>query len=194
MDDFLRALLGVFAAVAPFGALPVYAALAQESDTARRPQTVLLACLAAFALLAGAALVADPLLDWLDVSPENFQFAAGLIMSPLAARLLLTGRSMPTPRGDLDATSVPWLAPLALPLVAGPAALAAAMTYAARYGVAEALIASAAVLALTAVLLLASRRLAGVLGTAGTDAAARLSGALLIVIAVELAVDGVRSV
>jgi small neutral amino acid transporter SnatA (MarC family) len=194
MGDFPQTLLGIFAAVAPFGALPVFARLAEREPGVHPPLFLALVALCAFAALAAAALVADPFLDWLDVTPENFQFAAAVIMSPLAIRLLVFGTTMGLPGDGSQAGRLAWAVPLGVPLVAGPAALAAAMSYGTRFGIPEVLAAAALVVVFTAALFFVSDRAARLLRGAGMDVLARLSGALLVVIAVELAIDGVRSV
>jgi small neutral amino acid transporter SnatA (MarC family) len=100
---------------------------------------------------------------------------------------------MALPQGVLG-VAIAWVFPLAVPLIAGPAAVVASMSYAARFGAGDTIIASAAVTALTAALYLAAPHIASVLRRAGLDALARLSGGLLAIIAVELAISGVRSV
>ncbi len=190
MSEFLRCLIGMFAVVAPVGALA--AVLANRKAFDPKPDTLLWVAspAAAFAVLTTFALLSDPLLDALDISPESFQFAAGAGMFPIALRLMLTG----------DSTSVPervprsaWLIPLGVPALAGPSSIIAAVSYAARFGEGNAILAVALVLGATSALLAAQeffqRIPIVVLQTAG-----RLSGGLLLVIAVELAVDGVRSV
>jgi multiple antibiotic resistance protein len=187
MSDFLRCLVGMFAAVAPFGAL---ATLNVGKGPSPDRRWAVLSPLAAFVALAGAALVNDPLLDWLSISPESFQLAAGAAMAPLAARLMLAGDSMPAPR---SLPSYAWLAPLAVPLLAGPSSVIAAISYAARFNTGEAVLASAIVCALTAALFAAAPRLERVPQVL-VQTLARLSGGLLVLIAVEMVLDGVHSV
>lgn len=185
MSEFARALLGMFAAVAPFGALPVF--LDARVGVEERRRVVALMYVAALLLLGAAVLVAEPFLDWLDVSPENFQLAAGLIMLPQALQLVARGRT-------LSGAEAGTIVPLAAPLLAGPASLAAAMSYGTRFGEVEAVRASALVLFATAGLLLAGEWVERRAGRAAFGLLGRLNGALLVIIAIEMAVDGVRSV
>ncbi|MEE8369276.1 MAG: MarC family protein [Dehalococcoidia bacterium] len=195
MSEFWREVLGLFASVAPLGALPVFAAHAGRVGVGRRASLAIRVGLLSFALLAAAIALGDPFLAWIDVSPENFQLAAGLAMMPLAFRLLWAGDSMGV---CLDqATGVvgsSWLMPLAVPLVAGPASLAAAISYGTRFGVGSTLGAAALTIALTTATFVAGPLLLRLLGAAGVSALGRLSGLLLVVIVVELMVDGVQSV
>lgn len=185
MNDFARALLGTFAAVAPLGALPVVLDARVEANARTRVVAVML--VVSLLVVAAAALLSEPFLDWLDVSPENFQLAAGVIMLPQALQLVARGRTL---SGADDGAIVP----LAAPLLAGPASIAAAMSYATRFGETEAIAAAAVVLAGAAGLLLAGEWLARRPGRAAIGLLGRLNGGLLVIIAIELAVEGVRSV
>jgi multiple antibiotic resistance protein len=185
VSEFVRAAVGMFAAVAPLGALPVF--LDARVSAEDRPRVLAMMFVTALLLLGAAAMVAQPFLDWLDISPENFQLAAGIIMLPQAVQLLWRGRTL----SESDKGAI---VPLAIPLLAGPASLAAAMSYGTRFGEADAIGASAAVLMVTSGLLLAGDGFQRRVGGAVIGVLARLNGALLVVIAIELAVDGVRSV
>jgi multiple antibiotic resistance protein len=151
---------------------------------------VILSPVVALIVLAVAAVLNDPLLDWLDISPESFQGAAGAAMGIFAARLILAGDSMPAPE---RAAAYGWLVPFAVPMLAGPSSVIAVISYAARFGEVEAIAASAMVLALTSVLFALLPRLDS-LPQVVMQTAARLSGGLLLVMAIELVIDGVHSV
>jgi multiple antibiotic resistance protein len=207
VTDFLKAALGLFAAVAPFGALPMFLAFARanwgagsQPDRDNDPSAgdalrlALLATSVAMALLVAAALLAGPFLDFLDVSPESFQFGAGVVMMPLAFRLLLVGDSAPPPDAPRSGVLPSWLVPVAVPLLASPPAIIAAVSYSARFGEGTAVVAAAATLAASLAILACGPWLVRVIGAFGVGALGRLSGGLLAVIAVELAIDGVRSV
>jgi small neutral amino acid transporter SnatA (MarC family) len=182
----------MFAVIAPLGA----AACMFRSDTATRDEVWgrqwlwILSSTAALAALSFAAALNDPLLDWLEVSPESFQLAAAAAMFPLAIRLLVAGDSMAMPA---QLPGYAWLVPLGVPMLASPTSIIAAISYAARFGEMRAILASAVVLAATGALftwLDRPERARTVL----LQTLARLSGGLLILVAFELAIDGVHSV
>jgi small neutral amino acid transporter SnatA (MarC family) len=118
------------------------------------------------AALAVAVLVADPVLDALDLSPEGFWIAAGIVLLvPALGRLLA-----PTTRD-----------------VAGPAAVLVAIALATRDGRAESLVAVAvAGLAVLGAGYLPAGR--------WTPTVERLVGAAMVVIAFDLVRDGVIAV
>jgi small neutral amino acid transporter SnatA (MarC family) len=197
VSDFAICLAGLFATVAPFGALS--AVLRYKRDIARQQspdvlpvaRLTLLAPAAAFAPLAIAAGVSDPLLDALHISGPSFEFAAAAAMVPLAIRLLVFGDSMARPAWKLP--DYAWLVPFALPLLAGPVSLIAAISYAGRFGVAEAIVAAAIALSLAATLFSTLPRWQR-LRPLVVQMLGRLSGVLLAAMAAEMALDGIYSV
>jgi len=194
MTEILRAAVGIFATLAPFGLIPAFLEASRdgrEGDDARAGRTLPLAVITALIVLLVAVLLADPFLGFLDVSAENFQAGAAVIMAPLAFRLLWSGRSLGLSE---VATSRPWLLPLAIPGLAGPASLAAVVAFSGRYGEADAAAAVAIAIVAAGALLYAGGFLQRALGELAIGVLGRLSGALIVAIAVELAVDGIRSV
>ncbi len=194
MRDFSLAAVGLFAAVAPLGGLPVFLAFAGGSTARQRLTTAALMAVACFALMAAAAATAGPVLDWLEVSGENFQLAAAAVMLPPAVRLLWSGRSLSLPPADRPPLLRVWLMPLTLPLLAGPTPFVTAMSYSARFDAGLAIGAAALVAAVTGTLLAASVFRPENRTSLLVDVLARFNGGLLAVVAVELFVDGIQSV
>ena len=79
-------------------------------------------------------------------------------------------------------------------LVFGPSAAVLALSYAARFGTGTTLAGIAVALLASAALLLFSSRIAAWLGRSGCSMLGRLNGALIVVMAVELILDGIHSV
>jgi small neutral amino acid transporter SnatA (MarC family) len=187
--DILRSSAGILATLAPFALVPAFLAMPHHGTS----RNAAVARAGAFALAAFAVVIVltDLFLGALDVAPESFQGAAAVIMLPLAARMLWTGQSLdPGER----VTPRPWLMPLATPGLVAPASIGAVTAYAARYGELETAAATILAVAVTAVVLMAAGVLQGRLGGWPLNIIGRLSGAFIVVIAIELAVDGVRSV
>jgi len=106
-----------------------------EGRAPRRTLAVVVA--AGAALVVALALVADPLLDALDISPESFRIAAGIVLVVMGAATL----ARPRPGGPAGALLVtPDLACMAIAASAdqgvGPALGAAAIALAAVAGLA----------------------------------------------------------
>lgn len=195
MSEFSRALFALIVAVAPFGALPLFAAYLRDVTPRMRIRGSVIAGVISIVMLAATIVISDPFLDWIEVSPENFQIAAGVIMGPIAIRLLITGDAMTTP----DETNGPmppraWLVPIAFPLIAGPASLAAALSYGTRFGEGEVILAAGIAAAIGAATSLFAVHILRAIGKVPANAFGRLNGALMMVIIVELMIDGIQSV
>jgi small neutral amino acid transporter SnatA (MarC family) len=195
--DLLVVLAGMFATVSPFGALASVLWYRRDRVAAASPDPLDVRRLArwsppaAFLVLAGAALVGGPLLDALSITPSTFEFAAAAAMVPLAIRLLVAGDSMATPRWQLPEYA--WLFPFAVPLLAGPTSVIAAISYGQRIGEIETIVATAIALAIAAALFATlaywERQRLFVVQMLG-----RASGLLLAGLALEMALDGLRAI
>jgi small neutral amino acid transporter SnatA (MarC family) len=201
MSDILRAALGLFAVLASAGGMRVFLATIPRAEAQEMAglsfraaaSNALPAGGVAFVLLVAAALVADPFLDAIQVSGPSFTFAAAAAMTPLAGRLLLDGDSMAVPEpGHRRAPA--WLLPVAVPLLASPSAVIAAIAYSGKYGEGDAIAALAIATGMSAAILAASPWVFRSLGNFGIGVVGRLSGALVVAIAVSLAVSGVHNV
>ena len=195
MTDTLLLVAVFWAAINPPASL---ASLPDSFDgVERRRRTAMLigGWVVAAALLALAVVLRQPFLDLLEVSASSFDIAAGIVMLAGAWRPLLRGRAIEEATASLlDAPPRAALAPLAVPLLASPAALAAAVAYGERAGegatIAVALIvAGVSALSMASEPVLRSRHRQPIAG-----ALARLTGALLVAVAVRLIVDGVLNV
>jgi small neutral amino acid transporter SnatA (MarC family) len=185
MTDFTLALVGFFAVFAAPGALGVFATFAPVTVYARF-RLVIGAGVLTFIGLIAAALLSDPILDWLSVTGENFQLAAGIVMLPLALRLLLWGE-----QGMPSAAEPFWRA---WALLFGPAPVVLMLSYDARFGTGTALGGAAVALLVSGALLLAASWLAARLGRVGCAMLGRFNGALIVAMAIEVIVDGIHSV
>ena len=184
MNGFWLTLLLLVAAVNPATAFA--AATAATGALRGRATAALIGFLAAAAALAAAALGADAILDALELEPETFRVSAGIVLAATGVAALVFGPfAWPAEEGWKGA-----LFPLAFPLLAGPAALAATVSRASDEGVAGALTAAliAVAIAAGATVVAAGR------SRTAADALARLTGALAVALAAGLVVDGVRAV
>jgi MarC family membrane protein len=142
------------------------------------------------------------LLRLLQVSIPAFEVAAGILLLLQSIELIFAhpgGLSTLTASEEMEAERSHEIAvfPLAIPLIAGPASITAAMLL---MGQADADPAKVAVffcalllaLALTYAMLILVDPLGRVLGVTGTNVIARISGILLAALAVQFILDGIR--
>jgi multiple antibiotic resistance protein len=187
MTEFWRILVVFVAAInAPAVALAMRG-WGERGDDRTRLAVAVVGLATAFALFLPAALAGDALLDLLDVAPETFRIAAGIVMVTSGTAVVWRGEAA------VEGAGGGWLAgvfPLGLPLLAGPAALAAAISYGVDEGSGKTLGALAAPLLLGFVFVVVrAGRWPGAMG-----AVSRALGALLVVAAVGLIVEGIRDV
>jgi multiple antibiotic resistance protein len=143
----------------------------------------------AFIVLSGFALIGRDVLDLLDISPESFRIAGGLILFLFALTLVF---GEPKHEKDLAGQrdlSQAAVFPLAIPSIASPGAMLAATLLAEEDGAAGGplgvIALLAAVMAATLAILLAGPALHRVIGDAGAAAISRVMGMILGAIAVD---------
>src|SRR5262249_51844702 len=122
----LTALASILFVVDPPGALPAYLAMSEGDDAAKRRRTAWRASLAAAVVLAAFAAGGQGLFRMLGLTLPAFQIAGGLILFLVALDMMRAQR--PTREGPAEvsegkAKEDVAITPLAVPLLAGPAAL-----------------------------------------------------------------------
>ena len=152
-----------------------------------------------FVVLGGSALVGSEVLQLLGINLDAFTVVGGVIVAGMGFEMLYGG-STPKPQGQAAAEEGPQedsglLMPLAIPLIAGPGAIATAIaisTSNAANGPTAALIGSGAV---ALVAFVAFQFLGGVLAKVSPRTAAlllRLGGMVLATIGVQMLLGGVK--
>jgi multiple antibiotic resistance protein len=158
LSDVVRLAVLVVVVIDPIAATIGAADLATDRPARDRATIALGGGVVAFAVLTVAAVLADPLLDALDLSPPAAQLAAGIVIMVPALDLLWQGpaeRVAAAPRAAVARLAV---FPFGVPVVAGPAALAAVVAWAAAEGTGVTIAATALATAAIAVLAVVWRR------------------------------------
>jgi multiple antibiotic resistance protein len=190
MSDVLRITALLFVLVDPISATVGARALSTSRPETDRRAILGLGALATFAVLAIAAAVADPVLDALDISDAAAELAAGLVVVVVALDLLWQG---PEGRVRPSSSAPAWrlaVFPYALPLLAGPASVAAVVAWAPVEGTGTVIGGAAvAIVAVGLVTLLWRRPTAGVARVCSSFVALGMA-----VIAFDLVHDGVFAV
>jgi small neutral amino acid transporter SnatA (MarC family) len=130
-------------------------------------------------------------LRWLQLSEVSLAIAGGIILFLIALRMVFQH-----PEGVFGdpAGAEPFLVPLAIPLIAGPSAIATVMLMVSRdpSRVLAWVVALTAAMAVATIVLVSAYRLQRVLGERGMIAVERLMGLVLTALAVQMLLDGVR--
>jgi multiple antibiotic resistance protein len=191
--EFARVFLSFFAIVDPLGNVLVFYLLTRAFSRAVRLWVAGVAVLAAGAMVVLFSLAGRAVLDSLGISVPGFTVAAGLLLLLPAYRLVSEGQPMDVAGEQPADPMTVALVPLATPLIAGPGALASAISFAESQGVSVTLGALAIVLALSFVAFATADRLFELLGPALLRLLSRLVGILLFAIAVEFILRGIAT-
>ena len=203
IDYAVSALLTLFVVVDPIGLAPTFLAVTDGLPRTARRSVAVRASFIAGAILIGAALIGNWLLDTLAISLAAFRIAGGLLLFAIAAEMVLGVRMRREGEAAEQAVEehVRNIAafPLAIPLLAGPGAITAAVLLAGRADgnlVLIAVLLAAVVLVAAACLVtfFFAERISGLLGLTGNIVLSRLLGVLLAALAVQYVVDGIRSI
>lgn len=196
----LRAFLTLFVVVDPVGVAPVFLGLAGARPAGEQARIARRAVVVAGVVLFGFAVGGAWLLDQLGISMDAFQVAGGILLFRIAVGMVLAApHERETQEEEEEARSRADVSvfPLAIPLIAGPGALASTMILVGEAGTDPRLLAvvfamAAAVLALTWLALRLASPLGRILRRTGVNVVTRVLGVLLAALAVQYVADGVR--
>jgi multiple antibiotic resistance protein len=192
-DDLARAFVSFFVIVDPVGNLVVFHLMTAHMVTRQQVQVAALAVIAAGVMLVTFALAGEDVLDFLNISPEAFRVAAGLLLLIPAYRMVSQGQFYePAAEASPDPIDIA-LVPFATPLMAGPGSLAAATSFADDLGAAETIGGIVLVLAVSFVACVSSHRLFALLGASTFRLLTRLVGILLVAISVDFVISGLQA-
>lgn len=190
MSTFSAAFL-LFLILDPLGNIPVFLATLKTVDPARQRYVILRELLIALGIILFFLFLGQYLLRLLQVSPSSLRIAGGIILFLIALRMIFADVAavFGTPQQE-----EPFIVPLAVPLVAGPSAMTMLILLMAGDPSRWLDWLSATVLAwLTAsLILLSSYRLNRFLGTRGLIAVERLMGMLLVTVAIDMLINGIK--
>jgi len=198
----LSALITLFVVIDPIGMAPLFVALTQGEDGARRRAIALRACFIAFGILTLFGLAGEAVLGFVGISMPAFQIAGGLLLFLTALDMLFERRTQRRRRSaeEEEARPDPSVFPLAIPLIAGPGAIASMILLANQAPEADRALHVAAlhgVMALVLGLVLALFLVAGLIERAlrqtGILVVTRLLGMLLAALSVQFVLDGMAA-
>ena len=195
--DLVTAFVALFVVIDPVGLAPIFVALTLGADPAHRRAVALRACLIGLAVLTLFGLVGEAVLEFVGISLPAFRIAGGILLFITALDMLFERRTKR--RGEQEAAEDPSVFPLAIPLIAGPGAIAAMILLTSRTGADAAWIAAvhgvmALVVGLVLLLFLIAGRIERLLGPTGIVVVTRLLGMLLAALSVQFVLDGLGDV
>lgn len=189
MNVFTLSLM-LFLIMDPIGNISSYLNLVKEIPVSRQRWIILREMLIALAAMILFNEIGEFIFNALQISDVSVRLASGLILFLVALKILFP--SIDSPRANLP-KGEPFVIPLAIPLIAGPALLATIMLYARILPDQSTMLAAIFIawLAAAFVLYFASS-LKKILGANGLMACERLMGMVLILLAIQRFAEGVQ--
>ena len=205
LDLFASAFVTLFVVIDPPGCAPIYAGLTSGAGAQQRRAMAIRATAIAALILLGFALFGEPLLSALHIDLDSFRIAGGIMLFIIALEMVLERRTqrreeraervLAQNAGTPEVEDVS-VFPMAMPMIAGPGAIATVMLLASKAqgpgATLTVLAALAVVMALTLAGLLAAASIVRLVGSSVESAVTRLLGVLLAALAAQYVIDGVR--
>jgi multiple antibiotic resistance protein len=188
--DTWSAAITLFLIMDPLGNLPVFMSVLKTIEPKRRrivlARELLFSLIIMFTFLFSGQVV----LDFLNVRQESVSIAGGIILFLIGLKMIF-----PQPGGVTGLTNgeEPFIVPLAIPMIAGPSVLAALILLANQdhSRMLDWSMALGAAWLATATILMLSSTIHRLLGERGLTAIERLMGMILIMISIQMLLDGI---
>ena len=198
---FISAFITLFVVIDPPGCAPIYAGLTKGASTRQATSMAIRATIIASIILMIFALFGEDLLGALHIELNSFRIAGGLMLFWIAWEMVFEKRTQRREERAEKVASTPEVEdvsvfPMAMPMLAGPGAIAAIMLLMNEAnGLEQSLVvigALGAVLVITMISLIAAGPLIRLLGDRVEAVITRLLGVLLAALAAQYVVDGLK--
>ena len=189
--DLSSAVITLFLIMDPLGNIPPFLSALKNVPAARRQRVLARELLFADGVLLGCVFVGGAALKLLGLHQESISVAGGIVLFLIALRMIF-----PSEGGTHDTLDgEPFLVPLAVPLIAGPSSLAALLLLQqqAPDQTVWLVVALTAAWAASGAILLSSTFFYRLLRERGLIAMERLMGMLLVMIAVQMFMSGLKT-
>ena len=200
LDFGTTAFISILFLVDPPGTVPAFISLTAKHTPEKRRKTVLVASLTTTLTLAGFAAIGNYIFRVLGLTLPAFQIAGGLILFLVALDMIRAQRQTqedPEEMKESEEAADVAVAPLAIPMLAGPAALSTVAVLMAQAQNAGEVSLVFLAIALTGIITYVTLRLAEPiqrrLGTTGIHILGRVLGLVLAGIAVQFVLNGLSA-
>ena len=190
--SFLSALILLLLVLDPLGSLPIFIPIMRSVPPQRRTRVAVREVGIAFFVLFAFMFVGDSFLQVMHLSERSLEVAGGVILMIIAIRMIF-GTSGESAYG-LEEGKEPLIFPLAVPLLAGPSAMATVLLLASRQPdrIMEWIGALSVAMLISGFTLVMADRIRKLLGDSVVSAIEKLMGLVLTAIAVEMVPAGLK--
>lgn len=183
----------LFLLIDPLGNIPVLLSVLKDSEAKRQKHIIIREMLVALVILCIFLFAGKPLLSFLHLQEEAVTISGGIILLIIGIRMIFPqadGVMGPTPNGE------PFIVPIAIPLIAGPAIMAMLILLAqsSTIGMGGLFLSLLIAWSCASALLLAAPLLLKLLKERGLTAVERLMGMILVMLAVQMLIDGFKDI
>lgn len=188
--DIWSAAVMLFLIMDPLGNLPVFMSILKSIEPRRRRIILARELLISLFIMFVFLFSGQAVLDFLNVKQQAVSIAGGIILFLIAIRMIFPNK---TPHEEDANQPEPFVVPLAIPMIAGPSLLAALILIANQdpLRMIDWSIALFSAWGVSATILMFSGVFFKVLGERGLIAVERLMGMILIMLAIQMFLDGI---
>ncbi|WP_159874934.1 MULTISPECIES: MarC family protein [Aquitalea] len=192
--SFISATVLLILITDPLGNIPLFISALKQVKPERRKKVVYRECMIAFLVLLTFMFFGRNFLDVMHLTDQSMQVAGGVILFLIALKMIF-----PSEGGSVFGSDKmhgePFIVPIAIPLIAGPSAMATVLLMSTREPsrMLEWIGALTICMLVTTVVFLFSGRLQKLLGEQAITALERLMGLVLTAISIEMLLGGVAS-
>ena len=189
--DLFSVVVTLFLIMDPIGNIPLFLSVLKTVPPARRRLVLLREILFAYLVLLVFLFLGRYLLRFLGLEQESLSIGGGIVLFLIALRMIFPAETSTADTLEGE----PFLVPLAIPLIAGPSTLAALLLFqrTAPTQTVSLFVAVTTAWALSGIILLSSTFFYRVLGQRGLIALERLMGMLLVMVAVQMLLNGLKA-
>ncbi|WWO97317.1 MAG: YhgN family NAAT transporter [Candidatus Dasytiphilus stammeri] len=193
MTEIISTTMLLFLIMDPLGNLPIFMLILKPLEKKRQYTIIVREMILALIVMLLFLFVGEKFLHFLNLKTEVVSIAGGIVLLLIAIKMIFPS-SNDTGMYCVSPGQEPFLVPLAIPLVAGPTLLATIITLSHEYQhkMIYMIIALIIAWAANAVVLLSSGIFIKLLGQKGLNALERMMGLILIMLAIQMFINGVR--
>lgn len=193
----ITAFATLFVVIDPPGLIPLFIALPPGMSAAQRRSIGGRACLVAIGILTLFGLAGEAVLNFIGISMSAFRIAGGILLFLTALDMLFERRTQRRQGQTTEHAHDPSVFPLAIPLIAGPGAIASMILLVGQAGpgwtgTLAVHVVMVVVVASAFALFLIAGPLERLLGRVGNLVITRLLGMLLAALSVQFVIDGIK--
>jgi|SaaInlStandDraft_4_1057021.scaffolds.fasta_scaffold52402_2 multiple antibiotic resistance protein len=181
--------LSLFIIMDPIGNSPLFVSLVKDYSPKRQRYIIIREHIVALAVILLFCGVGHSFLEMLHITPPALSIASGVVLFLISLRMTFSGITRPERE---DQNEEPFITPMAVPMLAGPSVLATVMLYTGRETGTGVVVISIVLAWVSSLLIfLMALHLASYLGKKTIRVTERLMGIVLIIISIQMFLEGV---